>query len=236
MNQNFPDDSPQSLVQPWWINDPSRSVVRGRLIWAYLPHVDQEPRVLSAIGRDDDATDHRTAKFKIEPLQVGAPPSAPGLPVAALPTYEGEIYLVQRAKKRPALVLGVGGIGVSESPLLRGPGWQTSPMMLVAPYYGVVQSLKRTGWNPLLVERIRRCAYPQYIWDYLPSGASTAGSILRLDCAQPLSVQRRAYESTRFRLSEDAVQLVTEWYSWLVSGEIPSGGLLEWIRQGLFGE
>jgi len=108
-------------------------------------------------------------------------------------------------------------------------------MMLVAPYYGVLQSTGRTGWNPLLVERIRRCAYPQYIWDKLPSGASTAESILRLDCAQPLSVQRKAFEGTRFRLSEEAVQLVTEWYSWLVSGEIPPGGLLEWIREGLFG-
>ena len=235
MNQNFPDDCPQSLIDPWWINDPARPLVRGSLIWAYLPHADQEPRVLSLTGRDDDPTDHGIAKYKIEPLQVGTPPRAPGLPVAALPTYPEEVFLVQRAKKRPAVVLGVGGLGISERPLLSGPNWQTSPMMLVAPYYGVLQSTRRTGWNPLLVERIRRCAYPQYIWDKLPSGASTAESILRLDCAQPLSFQRKAFESTRFRLSDEAVQLVTEWYSWLVSGEIPPRGLLEWIREGLFG-
>lgn len=234
MNPSFPEDCPQSLIDPWWINDPARPLVRGSLIWAYLPHVDQEPRVLTLTGRDDDPTDHRTAKYKIEPLQIGNPPQAPGLPVAALPTYSGEIFLVQRAKKRPAVILGVGGLEVSDRPLLSGPNWQTSAMMLVAPYYGVLQSSRRAGWNPLLVERIRRCAYPQYIWDKLPSGASTSESILRLDCAQSISVQRRAFEATRFRLSEEAVQLVSEWYSWLVSDKIPAGGLLEWIREGLW--
>ncbi len=234
MNQSFPEDCPQTLVDPWWINDAQRPLVRGSLIWAYLPHADQEPRVMALTGRDDDPTDHRMAKYKIEPLQIGAPPPAPGLPVAALPTYTGEVFLVQRAKKRPALVLGKGGVGISER--AGGPAWQTAPMMLVAPYYGVLQSVKRAGWNPLLVERIRRCAYPQYIWDKLPSGSATSESILRLDCAQPLALQRAAFEVTRYRLSEEAVQLVTEWYSWLVSGEIPVGGLLEWIRDGLFGQ
>ncbi len=106
-------------------------------------------------------------------------------------------------------------------------------MMLVAPFHGIAKSSRRAGWNPTLVERIRRCAYPQYLWDSLPSGSADE-SILRLDCAQPLAVQRESYEKTRFRLSADAVQLVGEWYVWLTSGEIPAGGLLEWIRDGLF--
>jgi len=233
VNQDFPEDCPQSLIDPWWINDPERPLVRGSLVWTYLPHPDQEPRVLVLTGRDDDPTDHRVAKYRIEPLQIKDPPRAPGMPVAALPTYGGEIFLVQRAKKRPALVLGTGA--VPKRPLLSGPAWQTAPMMLVAPYYGVFRSSQRAGWNPVLVERIRRCAYPQYLWDKLPSSASTPESILRFDCVQPLAIQRGAFEVTRFRLSEDAVRLITEWYAWLISGEIPPGGVLEWIREGLFG-
>lgn len=81
--------------------------------------------------------------------------------------------------------VGVGGIGVSERPLLSGPTWQTSPMMLVAPYYGVVQSMRRTGWNPLLVERIRRCAYPQFIWDKLPSSALLTSQYSGLTARNP---------------------------------------------------
>src|SRR3954470_20639496 len=91
VSQDFPDDCPQSLIDPWWINDPERPLVRGSLVWTYLPHPDQEPRVLVLTGRDDDPTDHRVAKYRIEPLQIKDPPRAPGMPVAALPTYVGEI-------------------------------------------------------------------------------------------------------------------------------------------------
>lgn len=191
---------------------------------------------MTLTGRDDDPADHGVAKYEIGPLRLDAPPTRPGLPVAALPTYDEELFLVQRAKKRPALVLSLGGLEIAEPALRTGPAWQTAPMMLIAPYFGIGRSTRRSGWNPILVERIRRCAYPQYLWDILPSGYSPEGSILRLDSAQPLSVKRQAFQSTRFRLSEEAVQVVTEWYSWLVSGAIPSGGLLEILREGLFGQ
>lgn len=104
--------------------------------------------------------------------------------------------------------------------------------MLVAPYYGVAQS-KRAGWNPLLVERIRRCRYSQYVWDQLPVDSTTA-SILRLDHVQGLAIQPYSHKDTGYRLGPEALDLVLEWYQWFLFGEIAQDSLLALVREGLY--
>jgi hypothetical protein len=61
------------------------------------------------------------------------------------------------------------------------PKWQTAPPVLVAPYYGVDEGGKRAGFKSEFVSRIRRCDYPQFMWDKLPIRGNTIESILRLD-------------------------------------------------------
>jgi hypothetical protein len=66
----YPDNAIQSMIDAWWVEDPSPSLCRGRLIKAFLPHVDQIPKQLIATGRSS-ATDHTQADYEIAPLGGG---------------------------------------------------------------------------------------------------------------------------------------------------------------------
>jgi hypothetical protein len=227
----YPEDSLQSVLKPspWWVVTDAKVVRRGSLIRAFLPYTDQEPRTLIPEGRSE-STAHESAIFRIEPLRISRPARRTNLPVAALPTYPGEVHIIQRAKVRPALVVGVGGSEVPKELRIGVARYQTSSTMIVAPYYGADQSGTRGGWRPDFVQRIRRCEYPQYAWDKLPIAGSATESILRLDHLQPLGRQPGSFELTQYCLSEDALEIVDQWLDWLVSGELPAESVLADIR------
>ena len=88
-----------------------------------------------------------------------------------------------------------------------------------------------------MVERIRRCEYPQFMWDSLPLQSSTATeSILRLDHIQPIGRIATAYDWTPHCLSDDAMKVLDEWTSWLMTGSLLKDGLLDTARQFLVQE
>ena len=227
----YPEDSLQSLVGTWWTNRDSSDISRGQLLWAFVPHLDQEPLLLVSEGRTSP-TDHTRALYTIEPLKTNSPPRQPILPVAALPNFPGEVRTVHRAKQRPAVVISVGGSHVPRPLRTGGARWQTSPTMLIAPYYGIDRSGTRGGWKPEFVQRIRRCEYPQYMWDRLPLGR-TDESILRLDHLQPIGTHPNAYEITPYCLSDEAMKILDEWLLWLLTGNLDATGVLLDVRQGL---
>lgn len=186
--------------------------------------------VLVVEGRTE-ATDHTSANYRVEPLRTGSPPRDPRLPVAALPLETGDIRIVQRAKRRPAIVLSVGGPEIASALRVGEARWQTSATILVVPYYGVDRDGTRGGWKQGFVDRIRRCEFPQYMWDRLPLGR-TKESVLRLDHTQALGRHQNAYELTPYRLGDEALGLVDEWFLWLLTGLIPSDGDLQILREG----
>lgn len=228
MTPSYPDDSVPNLCGAWWEKTDEARLEYGRLVKAFLPHVDQQPSVLVAQGRTDPEA-HEQADFEIQPLRRNLPPPEAYLPVAGLPTYEGEVRIIQRAKKRPALVLSGPGAEV-ESRLRTGAArYQTNRSVLVAPYYGADRSGRRGGFNPEFVQRIRRAEYPQYAWDSLPIGGSSE-SILRLDHIQPLGENAQAMELTPYRLTADAAEVIEEWLSWFRTGVLPEDGVLTYFR------
>lgn len=237
MHQSYPDTSPapQDVISPWWQEVGSDAPIRpGSLGWAYPPFTEQRPFMLELVARSEP-TEHRVLKYTLKPLVPGAHKLAPTLPIAAFPDYPEEVKLVLRSKNRPVLVLSLNGHDVDPAFSRPRAAWQVAPSMLVAPYFGIEKKDGRAGWDPRFVERIRRCGFPQYMWDHLPISSSTS-SILRLDHAQGLPMQPSAFKHTGFQLSEDALRLVREWYLWLLLGHVPKGGVLELIRELLFTE
>lgn len=231
---SFPEDSIQSLVGDWWREDAEKpSLCRGRLLWAFVPHVDQEPRTLTPEGRAQ-ATEHERTTFKIEPLRIGQQRSAPKLPIAGLPGVEGEVHTVYRAKRRPALVLGGESTEAVDPALTRGMSkYQTAQTVLVAPYYGITGGTKRGGFNREFVDRIRRAEYPEYVWDSLPIGGNTAESLLMLKQLQPIGRHHNAYELTSYRLGDEALAVIDEWLEWLLTGRLDPDGVIEMFRSGV---
>lgn len=228
MPPTYPDDSVQNLISEWWEKTDERRLEYGRLVKAFLPHVDQQANVLVAQGRTDPEA-HEEADFEIRPLQANNPPREAYLPVAGLPTYPGEVRIIQRAKKRPALVLSASGTEVEGRLKTGAARYLTNRSVLVAPYYGVERSGKRGGWRPEFVQRIRRATYPQYAWERLPI-AGGAESILRFDHIQPLGENAQAMEVTPYRLTSDAAEIVEEWLSWFRIGELNEDGVLAYFR------
>ena len=150
-------------TSPWWTINKNKELCRGRLLMAFVPHTDQIPNVLIPESRGE-ATVHDRINYRIEDFSVANPPRKPKLPITAVHDFPGEKRFVYRAKKRPVVVISLGGPEVPKS-LRPGtkPKWQTAPTMLVAPYYGSEMTNLRAGWHGALVERIQRCEYPQYI-------------------------------------------------------------------------
>jgi hypothetical protein len=228
----FPDDTVQGLVGAWWHKASTTEIRRGRLVWAFTAHVDQQPYELVLEGRSSP-TSHADCVYRMQQLDLSAPVRAPALPIAGLPHYPGERRVVYRGKRRPMLVVSTGGHDVPPA-LRQGTGKaQSGPTLLVAPYYGVDQDGSRAGWRPDFVERIRACEYPQYVWDQLPLDGRTSASILRLDHICPIGRHYRAYQLTDYELCPDALAVVDEWITWLVTGALGAASFLRDVREAL---
>lgn len=232
----YPDDSLQKFFDDhsWWEKTKDKRLSPGRLLWAFVPHVDIIPKALIPTGRaEDEDTNHSKASFEITDLRINSRLQKTALPAAILPYYRNECYTVHRSKKRPVLLIGDGGAEIPKN--LRSsmkPSWHTNPTILVAPYYGV---LKRgiSKWYEPFVGRIKKCEYPQYVWDTLPIPSDSESSILRLDHIQPIGKHHDSYKLTDYILKEDVVALLNEWIDWLTTGEVDKDSVLNEIRNDL---
>lgn len=221
----FPNDSIQAVVGDWWIRDESAEVDLGRLLLAALPHVDQVPKMFTPTGRTAP-TIHDSATFQVEPFNIKSYSKHSKLPVAGLPAFPKEVNIVQRAKRRPCIVMGLCGPEIPKKDNPGKPSWQTSPMRLVAPYYGMDEGGERAGWSDAFVARIRACDYSQLFWDILPLAGASA-SILRIDQLQPIGRHHNSLEVTPWRLSRDAMELMNEWLDWVRFDYIEKDSFLE---------
>lgn len=214
----------QGCIDDWWVDAGVTSIVRGQLVWAIVPHVGQTPYSLIPEGRTE-GNDHGGADVQITRARVNTLAKKPALPVAALPQREGEVWTVHRAKTRPAVVLALPG---QLPKALRGSAkWQTSPTLLVAPFYGATITGGRAGWPDELLRRIAACEYPHYVLDELPLKGRNAGpSVMRLDHLQPVGNHHDSVEALPFCLSEDALMIVDEWLDWLVKGKLDPTSIL----------
>lgn len=235
----YPEDSLQYFFDNdcWWESTTDKTIRPGLLMWAFVPHVDLIPKSLIPTGRaEDEATNHGKASFELADLRIKTEFTTNSLPAAILPHYPGECYTVHRSKKRPVLVLGGGGPEIPRE--LRSsmkPKSQTSPTITVAPYYGDLKKNSGSKWYQPFVDRIKKCEYPQYIWDTLPISSDTESSILRLDHLQPIGRHHDSFEPTGFVLKDDVIDFLNEWIGWLTTGEVDRDGLLNQIRNDLLG-
>lgn len=223
----YPENSLQNLLGSWWREDKTKDIKRGRLIKAYVPHVDQIPNELHPVGRAQ-ATNHNSAAYEILPLRAHQQNKASVLPVAALPANPGERHAVYRAKKRPLLVINEG-YSIPEEMRRGKPKWQTSPTILAAPFYGIKNTIQRSGFNPQFVDRVQKCEYPHYLWDILPIDGGEE-SLLRFDHLQPIGRHHESIEVCDYSLSDDALVILDSWLDWFLQGELDGSAILADVR------
>lgn len=231
MIPKYPDDCFQAFVDSWWISDDGKDLCRGRLIEAFVPHVDQVPAALKPIGRTDDK-EHKLADCEIVDVDISQPFERKTLPVAGLVCYDGEVRTVYRAKKRPMVLIALAGQEVPKSLTKDKPKYQTSATHLAIPYYGGNADGKRAGFKPEFLSRLRRCEFPQFSWDILPKDGAEE-SVLRLDHVQPISTHYKAFRPLGYRLSDEAMILIDEWLTWHIFDYLPEESSLGYLRKGL---
>ena len=231
MRIEYPEDCLQAIISTdWWVAHDGKDVCRGALIFAFIPHVDQTPYTFKPIGRKDP-DQHDRAVVQAAPLRIDQRLEQTKLPVSAMPLHPGELWAAYRAKARPCLVIATGGPKV-EQDLTRGMAKnKTAPMILVVPYYGASKdSGRRAGYNPQLLERVRHCEYPQFLWDKLPvSGAEE--SIARFDQLRPIGNHHNSFRVSQFKLSADALEVVDEILIWLLLGKVGADSLVQTYRE-----
>ena len=105
---------------------------------------------------------------------------------------------------------------------------------LVVPYYSANGSGSRAGWSAELVTRIRQCNYPQYFWEKLPVPGAPEGSILRFDHAFAIGHDPANVEQTPYRLHQDPLNILDDWFAWYVTGKLKSEAII--AARELFGE
>ena len=228
----YPEDCVQSIIGSgdWWIEAKEKALCRGALVFAFAPHVDQVPYTFGPLGRKE-ADHHGSAKVKVAPLRVNQPLKRTDLPVAAMPLHSGEVWAAYRAKKRPCLVIGSGSMSVDQKLTTGMAKHNTAPTILAAPYYSAIRDGKRGGYKPALLERIRHCEYPQFLWDYLPMSKQSHESILRLDHLQPIGAHHDSYQLTEYKLSGGALEVVDELLQWLIRGGVHQDSLIAMYRE-----
>ena len=232
----FPEASVQNLTKPWWSAADKGTLERGRLVWSVVPYPDMKPLRLVPQGRGEEPRQHERANYRLEEFRTGDPATDEStLPVAGIPLRPGETRLVRRSKMRPAVVLALEGVSVEARFKRTSAKWQHNPALLFAPYYGIESDGSRSGWNPDFVARIQQVEYSQYVWDVLPVGGGSSGSILRLDHIFPIGADPANWILTNFRLSEEALMIIDEWTAWHLTGTMLKDGPLEYAR-GVFAE
>lgn len=137
----YPEDCVQNLTSKWWLEDKENTLCRGALIETYVQFFSQIP--LELIPERIDPKSHTLAQLKAQPLNAnGRRSTANMLPVAGLPHLAGaHCYLVNRAKKRPCIILGAVDQKLVDKKLTKDmPKNSTHQFILTAPYFSVEQS------------------------------------------------------------------------------------------------
>lgn len=230
MIRKYPEDCIQNFCEPWWTEDKSNRICRGKLIRAFLPHVDQIPQRFEPVGRTDPAS-HSSAKFVLSELRMSEFKSKPPLPVAAIPVFKGETHIAVRAKKRPAVVICSGGESIPKNLTVGKAKWPTKGTILVAPYYGADEGGKRSGISPILRQRIKCAMYPQFFIDFLPIPDGPDESFCKLDHIQPIGSHHESIEHLNYRLSGNALTFLDCWINWLFTGYLDEASELFACRE-----
>lgn len=195
---------------------------RGQLCWIVSPFITQMPQILDA--ERYKAEEHDDFKFVLrnaDPDNDFRASRERTLPIKYLKLKSAEELLVQKAKKRPAIIISSDlDIYPEITTFLKQGGEKhlQEDSLFMIPCYGTETLEDRKGFPQEMVIRIRYLLYRQFF--YLPQCTPLAeDSIARLDRVQVvIDRHRAAIEPTDLCLSEDVFQLFMSLFMFCMSG------------------
>jgi hypothetical protein len=195
---------------------------RGQICWIVSSYISEIPQILDAERNHDEEHDEfRFVLKNADPDNDFKASAKRTLPIKYLNLESTEELLVQKAKKRPAIIISTGlDIYPEITKLLKQKGkkhLQEDSLFLV-PCYSVETRDDRRGFPSEMVVRVRCLLYRQFF--YMPHYSPLTGeSIARLDRIQVVVGRHRAaIEPTDLCLSDDVFQIFLSQFLFCMSG------------------
>jgi hypothetical protein len=203
----------RQLIVPFYERLPAGSFrvgpVPGQIGWIVAPIPDPVPRVL-LLKRDGDRT-HDRVEGEIRNMIIDDFKKGNELPVFRMRLRKNEACLVQRSKRRPAIVVGLYGSRFDDvDKLLRQAGKKhlQEQNIVAAPIYGNQSEDHPDGFPPVMQSRIAALMYSQFFPCPQNNDPFLMGGAARLDRLQTIVPQAPSWEPTDVRLVPEAMSVL----------------------------
>ena len=179
----------------------------GQLCWIPSPQPNVVPQILEV--ERADPTEHYITKFKIRNVQETDFQRKDELPLYRLKLRLHEELIIQKAKRRPAIILPSNNILFKHMDRIlkqKGKKHLQQDCIIAVPIFDIERPDDPTGFPPIMVQRIKALMYNQFFYCPKPQpNLSPIEGVARLDRIQILFPSHRAsFNPLPAKLSEDA--------------------------------
>jgi len=182
----------------------------GQLAWVPVPAYPPIPQILDV--ERDKPREHESARAKIRNVTRDDFKRRQGLPIYRLQLADNEELMVQKAKRRLAIIVAAVGTAFDDvEPLLRQAGKKhlQERNVLVAPLYGIQSDDHPTGFPEVMRHRIDALLYSQFFFCPANSSPSVYDGVARLDRLFPVVPKDpAAYDPLPLALSDEALSVL----------------------------
>jgi hypothetical protein len=214
--------------------EPLKGLQLGQLVFVPVPNLDVHPNVIEATR---DGTSHKAATARWTTLSDRHFTRRDGkeLPILYFNLGATEEVVAYKAKRRPAVVVGMGSTLIGGIPGL--PPHQEEGRVVVAPIYGIRSAEDPKGFSERLSDRIAHLLYQQYFplaaWRENRSDCTFGGSldagVVRFDRLQFVTPHAPSCRPRSIRVTDDVLALM-HGMLWLYLHAQPTEGLDEMRR------
>jgi len=228
------------LIKPFYKDLPKETFRKeptlGQLCWAPILHVNKIPMLMEV--ERADPKEHHATKFRIRNLAETDFRGRGKLPIKSLNLRETDELFINKANKRPAIIVWGSPIIFEDiKKLLRrmGKGHLQEYCLVLIPIYNIEKADHPGGFPPIMVSRIKALMYNQFFYCPGVTDIGVTEGVARLDRIQIiLPTDRAVYDPLPIALSDDALAvLLSMLRSWFGSVEEDLNAYKELLRETL---
>jgi hypothetical protein len=210
------------LIEPFYIDISGERFrdkpVIGQLCWVPSPQPNVIPQILEV--ERADPTEHYITRFKIRNVQETDFQRKDELPIHRMKLRLHEELIIQKAKRRPAILLPLSNILFKDVALIlksKGKKHLQQDCLIAVPIFDIERPDDPTGFPPIMVARIKALMYNQFFYCPRPGiNLVPVEGVARFDRIQVIYPGHRAsFNPLPIKLSEDSftilIHLLRSW-------------------------
>lgn len=230
----------EQLIDPFYRDLPAeifrKELIIGQLCWIPTLHLNKIPMIME-VERADPKEVYAT-KFRVRNLSEKDFRQRPKLPIKSLNLRETEELIINKAKKRPAIIVNVSPTIFDDmTKLLKSLGrlHLQEECLFFVPIYNIETAEHIGGFPPLMVSRIKALMYSQFFYCPPLRKLVLSGGVARLDRLQiVIPTNRAVYDPLPVVLSDDALAVLLSMIRFLFgSAETDLSAYKEILRETL---